>query len=142
MCNLNENEFNSELTDSQCFGKELLIDLYGVSADKCDSLELTYRFLEDLVNVLGMETMTNPLCFHGGRDKEGNELFPDKAGVTGFIGLITSSIVVHTITPKGFVSIDVYTCGNLSTKGVEEFVTKVWEPSKYEAQLIKRGIEY
>lgn len=126
------------------FGKELLIDLYGVAPEKCDSLELNYRFLEELVRVLGMEAFTNPLVFHGGRDKDGNELYPDKAGTTGFIGLITSSIVVHTINEKGFVSIDVYTCGDLPEDGGEalKFIYDVWKPTRHDMRFVERGLDY
>jgi S-adenosylmethionine decarboxylase len=128
--------------EAKPFGKELLIDLYGVSPEKCDNLELTYRFLEELVVKLGMTAFTNPLVFHGGRDKDGNELYPDKAGVTGFIGLITSSIVVHTINDKGFVSIDVYTCGELTREGVMDYICSVWNPERHESTIIERGISY
>lgn len=125
------------------FGRELLIDLYGVSAEKCDSLEFNYRFSEELVRFLGMEIFAGPLVFHGGVDgKTGIELYPDKAGVTCVTCLITSSLVIHTIKDKGYVSIDVYTCGELCQDGVEKFIRDRWEPTDYESQYLERGLKY
>ena len=124
------------------FGRELLIDLYGVSAEKCDSLEFNYRFSEELVRFLKMQVFCGPIAIHGNVDRDGNDVFPDKAGVTCITALITSSLVIHTIRDKGYVSIDVYTCGELCQDGVEKFIREKWEPAEYESQYLERGTKY
>jgi len=129
------------MSESKSFGKELLIDLYGVEPRFCDDIELCYRFLEELVDVLKMTKMCFPICMHGPKDK-GAEVFPDKEGVTGFIGLIESSIVLHAIAPKNFISIDVYTCGEMEPETVIAFIKEKYKPTNIEFQLIERGIKY
>src|SRR5690606_24879169 len=93
------------------FGKLFCLDCYNCEAD-LNSIELVYRFLEELVELIGMTPMGNPAVIHGPR-KNGVELYPDKEGVSGVQFLIESSITVHTIIPKKFVTLDIYTCGEL-----------------------------
>ena len=130
------------ITKREPFGRELLIDLYGVSPDKCDSLEFTYRLLEKLVVFIGMTQFCPAYCLHSPQDREGKELFPGKEGVTAFIALIESSIVLHSINEKGFVSIDIYTCGCLDVEKAIEFVKKAYETEDVEYQVVERGRKY
>ena len=71
-----------------------------------------------------------------------HKLFPDKAGLSGWVALVESSIVIHTLSPKCFISIDIYTCGKLDQKKAVAFVKKYFKPQRIEKQYLKRGIHY
>ena len=76
------------------FGYELLLDLYDCRQGVCDDLTLCYQFLDEIVDYLGMEKQGPPSIFRT------DELrFPDKAGLSGWVPLVESSIVIHTLSP-------------------------------------------
>lgn len=124
------------------FGQTLYIDLYNCKPGVCDDLELSYRFLEDLVRLLNMTPMAPPYVIHAPKDKDGNELFPSKAGVSGWVPLIESGIQIHTIKPKNFISIDVYTCGELDIVKVVDFVKKTYGAEYLDWEVKARGTNY
>lgn len=47
------------------FGYSYYLDMYGCLPTTADDMELTYRFLERLVDVLGMTRMSAPFVIHG-----------------------------------------------------------------------------
>ncbi len=128
--------------NNKSFGKELIIDIYDVNEKLCDDLEHGYRFLEELVHFLGMNSFFGPIVVHGPRDKDGKEIYPDKAGLSGVIFLIESSIVIHSIKDKKFCCLNIFSCGHICKNGVKEFVEKWYPHSKAEVQLVERGIDY
>jgi S-adenosylmethionine/arginine decarboxylase-like enzyme len=68
--------------------------------------------------------------------------FPDKAGLSGWVPLIESSIVIHTLTPKDFITVDIYCCRAFDRKKAEEFCRHYFEPKKVQAQFVERGLTY
>lgn len=48
-------------------------------------------------------------------------LYPDKAGIFGWIPLIESGIQIHTLAPKHFISIDVYSYRAFEAKDLLAF---------------------
>ncbi len=123
------------------FGKSYLLDCYGVSSEKCDSLELNYRFAEQLVDKIKMTLFGSIIVIHGPRIN-GKEVYEDKSGITLFAPLIESSIVLHTLSQSGFISLDVYSCKEFDPKIVWDFTHEVFEFTKYEHTIVKRGINY
>jgi len=111
------------------FGYSVFLDAFECKPGVCDDLELHYRFLEELVDALGMTKMTNPIVVHAPRDK-GIELFPDKAGCSGWIGLIESGIQIHSIEPTRFMTLDVYSCKVFSPNVVNDMVQKFFTPAR------------
>src|SRR3990167_9450976 len=85
------------------FGFQLLLDLYDCKKGACDDLGLCYDFLEELVRVLKVEPQSPPFIF-----RTDGKRFPDKAGLSGWIPLVESGVQIHTLTPKDFISIDIY----------------------------------
>ena len=122
---------------SKVFGSELLLDLYGCKPGACDDLTLCYQFLDDIVGYLGMEKQSPPSIFRSDEVR-----FPDKAGLSGWVPLIESSIVIHTLTPKNFISIDIFCCRPFDVKKAEEFCARFFAPKRIEAQFIERGKSY
>lgn len=139
-------EKKKEVNEHEPFGYFLALDLYGVSAVICDSLEMNYRFLEELVHFLGMTPMAPPTVIHAPSkfDENGvkSEVYPDKAGISAWQPLIESGIQIHTIAPKEFLSIDIFTCGDLDIDKTIEFVSKFYGCTKCDHYHIKRGHEY
>lgn len=121
------------------FGYTLMLDLKGCKPGVADSLEVTYRYLEELVDLLGMTKMAPPIVIHGPRDKFGFELFPDKAGISGWVPLVESGIQIHAIEPTHFITIDVYSCRKFSECDVIQFTTKTFQPSEIRTQSAERG---
>ncbi|MDD3374295.1 MAG: S-adenosylmethionine decarboxylase [Candidatus Omnitrophica bacterium] len=124
------------MTD-QVFGYQLLLDLYGCKEGVCDDLSLCYQFLDDIVGALGMEKQAPPNIFRSDATR-----FPDKAGLSGWAPLIESSIVIHTLTPKNYISVDVYCCKSFSRQTAIDMCNKFFVPKKIDEQYIERGLDY
>jgi S-adenosylmethionine decarboxylase len=122
---------------NQAFGYQLLLDLYGCREGVCDDLTLCYQFLDDCVATLGMEKQSPPNIFRSDEVR-----FPDKAGLSGWVPLIESSIVIHTLTPKNFISIDVYCCRNFDIQKAKQKCQQYFAPGRMDEQFIVRGIDY
>lgn len=119
------------------FGHELLIDCYDCKKEVCDNLGYCYDFLDKIVSFIGMDKQEEPTIFRTDRKR-----FPGKDGLSGWVPLAQSSIVIHTLSVKNFISIDVYTCGKLEEKKVLQFVKKWFKPKKIEKQYLERGKHY
>lgn len=119
------------------FGYQLLLDLYNCKPGVCDDLDLCYKFLDDVVGYLGMEKQSPPNIF-----RSDGVRFPDKAGLSGWAPLIESSIVIHTLSPKNFISIDIYCCKWFDVEKAKRFVSKFFRPEKVDEYYIKRGVDY
>ena len=90
-----------------------------------------------MVGELGMEKQAPPNIFRSDATR-----FPDKAGLSGWAPLIESSIVIHTLTPKDYISIDVYCCKAFDLQKAKEICRKFFAPKKIDEQYIERGFDY
>ena len=125
------------MKENQVFGYQLLLDLYGCKEGVCDDLTLNYKFLDEIVGELGMEKQAPPNIFRSDEVR-----FPDKAGLSGWVPLIESSVVIHTLTPKNFISVDVYCCRWFDTAKAKMFCQKFFGPTRIDEQYIERGLDY
>lgn len=123
--------------EQRVFGYQLLLDLYGCKAGACDDLTLCYQFLDEIVGYLGMEKQAPPNIF-----RSDGVRFPDKAGLSGWVPLIESSVVIHTLTPKDFISIDIYCCRSFSIEKAKEFCRRFFNPQRMDEQYMERGMDY
>lgn len=119
------------------FGYLMTIDLYNCRSGVCDDLNLCYYFLENLVVALKMKKQSPPFIF-----RSDAKLYPDKAGLSGWIPLIESGIQIHTLVPKNFISIDIYSCGKFSTESIKEFCRNYFGAEEVEMHFVERGIKY
>ncbi len=124
-------------TAEKPFGYLLTLDLYGCRPGVCDDLNLCYQFLEDLVVRLKMNKQSPPFIFRSDAVQ-----YPELAGLSGWIPLIQSGIQIHTLAPKNFISIDVYSCGKFSAGNIEEFVKNYFDCKEVEKNYIERGVKY
>lgn len=123
------------------FGYSYLLDMYDCRPGAADDLELHYRFLEELVDKLNMTRMSQPVVIHG-PTKNGVELFPEKAGVSGWVPLIESGIQIHSLEPKRFITLDVYSCQQFLPITVFDFAKKSFGFEKFEDHWVERGKKY
>lgn len=119
------------------FGYELLLDCYKCKPKTCDDLEHCYSFLDKMVTFIGMHKQAPPSIFRTDRKE-----FPDKTGLSGWVPLADSSIVIHTLTKHDYISIDVYSCKEFDPEKVIEFTKRYFEPKRIERQFILRGKHY
>jgi S-adenosylmethionine/arginine decarboxylase-like enzyme len=126
---------------SKPFGYSYFLDMYACKDGVADDMELTYRFLERLVDEIKMTRMTPPIIVHC-PTHQGKEIYPEKAGVSGWVGLIESGIQIHSIEPEHFISLDVYSCSCFTPQTVREFAHKYFGFEKYEEHFIERGKMY
>ncbi|MEK7471043.1 MAG: S-adenosylmethionine decarboxylase [Patescibacteria group bacterium] len=119
------------------FGFLMTLDLYGCKEGVCDDLNLCFNFLEDLVVKLKMKKQSPPYIF-----RSDAALYPDKAGLSGWVPLIESGIQIHTLVPKNFISIDVYSCKNFTAENIEKYVQDYFECKEVEMNYIERGVKY
>lgn len=123
------------------FGYSYLLDMYGVREGAANDLALHYRFLEELVDLIGMTRMSQPFVMHGPR-KNGKEIYPDKAGVSGWVPLIESGIQIHSIEPTHFITLDVYSCNKFDSHVVYHFAKELFGFKESESQFLHRGGQY
>lgn len=119
------------------FGYQLILDLYDCRENVCDDLDYCYDFLEEITNFLGMQKQAPPDIFRSDAKK-----YPDKAGLSGWVPLIESSVVIHTLSKKRFISVDVYSCKKYNPENVKQFVARYFEPKRIDNHFIQRGIDY
>ncbi len=119
------------------FGYLMTIDLYNCREGVCGDIALGYKFLEEIVEKLGMKKQSPPFIF-----KSDEILYPEKAGLSGWIPLIESGVQFHTLTTKNFISVDIYSCGKFEPKNLDKFVENYFSPKNVEINFIERGLKY
>lgn len=123
------------------FGYSYFLDMFGCKEGTADDMELTYRFLEKLVDEIGMTRMSQPIVIHAPTTK-GIELYPEKAGVSGWVPLIESGIQIHSIEPTHFITLDVYSCKEFDPQIVKDFAMKYFGYTDFEEFFTVRGRKY
>jgi len=126
-----------EKLKQKAFGYELLLDLYDCKEGICDDLGLCYQFLDTIVTDLGMEKQSPPSIFFTDAKR-----FPDKAGLSGWVPLVESSVVIHTLSLKNFITIDVYCCRDFDECKAIDFCKQYFSPGRVETQFLYRGVNY
>jgi len=132
-----ESQREEDLQKYMVFGYQLVLDLYDCKPGVCDDISLCYKFLDEIVGHLGMEKQAPPNIFRSDAKR-----FPDKAGLSGWVPLIESSIVIHTLTLKNFISLDIYCCKELDTQKAKRFVKSYFAPKRIDERFLERGIDY
>ncbi len=125
------------MIEEKPFGYSFLLDLYDCEEGVSDDISLCYEYLEQLVEFLKMQKQSPPYIF-----KTDAKLYPDKAGLSGWVPLVESGIQIHTLSVKNFISIDVYSCGKYDPEKVEEFTRNFFKPKKVEKRFLHRGVDY
>jgi len=123
------------------FGYSYYLDMYNCRSGAADNLELHYRFLERVVDKIGMTRMSQPVVMHG-PTQQGKEIYPAKAGVSGWVPLIESGIQIHSIEPTHFITLDVYSCNKFDKNIILEYAKECFDFTDFEEHFFARGIRY
>jgi len=123
------------------FGYSYYLDMYDCREGAADDLELHYRFLERVVDKIGMTRMSQPVVMHG-PTKDGDEIYPDKAGVSGWVPLIESGIQIHSMEPKRFITLDVYSCNKFDSEIIYNYAKECFGFTDSEHNFFVRGRNY
>jgi S-adenosylmethionine/arginine decarboxylase-like enzyme len=127
--------------NNEPFGYSYCLDMYNCRSGAADDLELHYRFLERVVDKIGMTRMSQPFVIHG-PTQQGKELYPQKAGVSGWVPLIESGIQIHSIEPTHFITLDVYSCNKFDKNIILEYAKECFDFTDFEEHFFARGTKY
>ncbi len=120
----------------RAFGFHFMLDCYCCNPEHLDNIDSCYRFLDELVEIVGATKQTQPYVFRTPDEFEGKE------GLSGWVPLVESGISIHTLTTNRFISLDVYSCKEFNRESVIEFTRQFFEPAEIEQQFLLRGLKY
>ena len=110
----------------------LVLDGFGCDYDKLKDFGNVYDFLDKLPDEIGMTKIMQPYVLKW-LDK-GNKT----EGLTGFVTIAESHLAVHTFPEEARVYADVFSCKPFSTKQVEEYFSKSFEPKKMQTRIVRK----
>ena len=119
------------------FGYHMIMDCYGCDRKIINSIEVCYNYLNKMVEIMKVHKQSEPFVVYTDPIK-----YPDKAGISAWVPIVESGISIHTLTPTGFISIDVYSCKKYNIKKVRDFTKKVFKPTEIEEKHFLRGEKY
>lgn len=119
------------------FGYHMIMDCYGCNKKTIDSIEICYNYLDRMTDIMKVHKQSPPFIVYTDPIK-----YPDKAGISGWIPIVESGISIHTLTPTGFISIDIYSCKKYNIKKVRDFTRKIFKPTEIEEKHFLRGEKY
>lgn len=119
------------------FGYHMTMDCYGCDRKAIDSMEVCYNYLDRMTEIMKVHKQSPPFVVYTDPIK-----YPEKAGISGWVPIVESGISIHTLTPTGFISIDVYSCKKYNVEKVRDFTKKMFKPKEIEEQHFLRGEKY
>jgi S-adenosylmethionine decarboxylase len=116
----------------EAFGPHLVLGGFGcVRPEVVNDPELVRQFLVDIPHRIGM-TPVSPVIVH-----------PTDDGVSGFVIIAESHIVVHTKSRGAMVMLDIFSCKDFDSGLATEIFCQRFGPfEKTEFQLFERGLEF
>ncbi|MBI4177053.1 MAG: adenosylmethionine decarboxylase [Candidatus Aenigmarchaeota archaeon] len=127
----------SRLDVQNAYGLHLTVDGYGCDKAKLGNMNLVFRVLDKLPEIIGMHKITTPYVMPYDGDKK-----PEDWGVSGFVMIAESHISVHTYPEKGYLTADVYSCNHFDSDKAVEFLTKAFGISELERNEVIRGLNF
>jgi S-adenosylmethionine decarboxylase len=121
------------------FGPHLLLDCYGCDKKRLKDLGFVIKFLDGLVDLIGMHKIAPPHAFY----YPGKPGSFDKGGVSGIVIITESHISIHTFPhPNGYVNIDIFSCKEFDINSAIAFTVKAFKAKKFDKKLLMRGREF
>jgi len=109
-------------------GVHILAEFYGVESSLLASVEPVKRILEEAVEKSGMSKL----------DSSYHQFNPH--GVTGYVLLGESHVSIHTWPEKGFLALDIFTCGPPEkAEKAYQLLLKNFKPKKTSKTVKHRG---
>ena len=110
------------------YPNHVIFDLYGVDTTKSNDLYKIMEFSRQLASKLNSDIVGE--VFHTFEPQ----------GIIYVATLLQSHIAVHTWPELGYVSLDIFTCSNVSVKEVERDILEFFSPKKVKIQYINREV--
>jgi S-adenosylmethionine decarboxylase len=111
-------------------GRHLMADLYGVAPGQlCDGALLSRCLLSAAARV-GLTPVAEPAV----------HVFPG-GGLTAFLLLAESHIALHTYPERGFLALDLFTCGSGDPHEALEVFRQALQPESMSLSTARRGVE-
>lgn len=107
-------------------GHHILVSLYGISFHKLNNLQGLKEAFEQAVSVCGATVLNR--FYH--------QFHPQ--GITIVYALAESHLSIHTFPEKGSCAIDVYTCGEMDTRGGMQVLIDYFSPIEISMQELNR----
>ena len=109
-------------------GTHLLADLHGVSPERLNDAALLADCLLGAARECRLTPLGAPVMYG----------FPG-GGVTGFLLLAESHIALHTYPERGFMALDVFSCGRGDPLAALAVLRAALAPQRERVQLTERG---
>ena len=106
----------------------LILDGRGCDKTTLDSFELINEVLDKLPEKLGMKKLSAPCLLRGKNPK----------GITGFVVVEESAIMIHTFPESAFISFDLYSCKDFDADLVIDYVKKAFKIAQTEITKLDR----
>ena len=119
------------------FGYHLMLDLYDCDPEHLEDIQYTYHLLDTVVAEIEMEKQSPPSLF-----LSDSKRYPDKAGISGWVPLIESGLMIHTLVPTRAVFIDLFSCRKFSVDVVRRFFEEAFGSKKSDINFLERGKRY
>ena len=110
------------------YPNHVIFDLYGVDSSISNELSKIMVFSRSLAKKLKSDIVGE--VFHTFEPQ----------GVIYVATLLQSHIAIHTWPELGYVSLDIYTCTDVSVREVEKDVLDFFKPSSYKIQYLNREV--
>jgi S-adenosylmethionine decarboxylase len=124
----------------QKFGEHLIFDAYGCSYKLLNNKELCEEVLNKIARVAKMNKLDEPRVIEASQNMTlGGK---DPGGFSGFLIIQESHISIHTFAKRGFLTIDVYSCKEIDSFKIINYLVKVFNPKEYDVLKIDRGLKY
>lgn len=118
------------------FGQHLILDGYGGTKKKLESLTLIYSFLDTYPARMGMTKIMPPYVFRYTGVK------PEDWGLSGVVLIAESHISIHTFPEKNFLSVDLFSCKEFNTARAIHDIKRLFSLKKIESNVFDRGQEF
>lgn len=122
---------------SRPFGYHLMLDLYECRSKELENIQYCYDLLERAVRAVRMQTQSPPYLFLSDAKR-----FPDKAGISGWVPLIESGLMIHTLSRKRAVFIDLFSCRKFPVERVTAMFKRAFRAKRLERYFVERGRSY
>jgi len=113
-----------------------MVDAMGVPEHLSSDLELVYNFMDKLPDMMGMTKIIPPYCFRY------SGLVPDDLGISCVTLIAESHLTFHSFQKKGAIFFDAFSCKPFDTDLVLTEIQRVFQPTKIDHWLEKRGKDF
>lgn len=110
------------------YPNHVVLDLYGCSLDKLNNLNLIIKTARLAAEKLRSEIIGE--VYH----------LLEPQGVIYTATLLQSHIAVHTWPELGYASIDIYTCSDVSVRGIEKLFIDTFNPRDFKVLYLNREV--